>query len=677
MTGAEEVYIQTLAEKAIAVEKLTQLQLAYNATLETGTEATVAESAATVEQAAATDVATTATEGTTVASNGLKVALWAIGIGLITTAIAYLISNWDKLKDSITNIFPALKGTGQAFNEFKEICFGVGSAIIHYIKAPIDFALYGVKAFIDFVKGNFKQAANDISDGAKQIANDLNLLANYAQGAADKAAEYAEEARKIRVQTEIDANERIIKERKALGENTTALEVKNQQLKNSLLDKDDKDYQKKLLDGQSEITVLQNQEIKKRNDAAEKLRKEAAEKAEKLRKEAAEKAAQLKKAELDKLKSGNDEASKVINEGLRSQRDIEIADANFKYNKLLEIAKKYHLSTTKLEEAKGLEISKINKKYSDAVFTYLEKADEDTLSEYDKTRLQIKQGAEAASKNATAEEKALIDRNASMLMLQVSNIEKAAIAAQKAEDKLIRAEDTNRASADGKDPIQVKYAKEQAIRDANLVKLKTDYLKQQALAKGNFDVLKSLEVKFNKDKHDLEEENSKAVIELAKTEKDAKLELYDEVGQALSAAGNLLGKQTVAGKAMAVASATISTYVSAQKAYESLIGTPYVGPVIAPIAAGVAVASGLASVKSILSVKVPGGDSSAGGSNPNYQAPTINSTVLNQGQQGTQNVNVLNQPQQQQQKDIKAYVVEQDISDKQARANYLKRQSTI
>lgn len=77
---------------------------------------------------------------------------------------------------------------------------------------------------------------------------------------------------------------------------------------------------------------------------------------------------------------------------------------------------------------------------------------------------------------------------------------------------------------------------------------------------------------------------------------------------------NLLGQETAAGKAMAVASATISAIVSAQKAYESTIGIPFVGPVLAPINAGLALASGYKSIQNILAVQVPG--QAGGGSAP-------------------------------------------------------------
>ena len=114
--------------------------------------------------------------------------------------------------------------------------------------------------------------------------------------------------------------------------------------------------------------------------------------------------------------------------------------------------------------------------------------------------------------------------------------------------------------------------------------------------------------------------NVKARIELDKLEGKAKIDALDAVSQTLNGASELLGKETAAGKAMSVASATISTFLSAQKAYDATVGIPYVGPFLAPVNAGLAIAAGIKNVKSILSVKVPGG---GGGSS----APSISSSA--------------------------------------------------
>ena len=108
--------------------------------------------------------------------------------------------------------------------------------------------------------------------------------------------------------------------------------------------------------------------------------------------------------------------------------------------------------------------------------------------------------------------------------------------------------------------------------------------------------------------------------DLADAKKALLIQQLDETAKTLNGVADLFGKQTAAGKTAAVASATIETFLSAQRAYSATVGIPIVGPVIAPINAGLAIASGFKNIKSILGVKVPGG----GGSMPSGggQAPT-------------------------------------------------------
>lgn len=128
---------------------------------------------------------------------------------------------------------------------------------------------------------------------------------------------------------------------------------------------------------------------------------------------------------------------------------------------------------------------------------------------------------------------------------------------------------------------------------------------------------------------------SEAKKAIDNAERDNKIKALDAVASTLDNASKLIGEKTALGKAFAVVSATISMFTSAQKAYESTVGIPVVGPFLAPINAGLAIAAGIKNIKAITSVKVPG-QADAGGS---VSAPTIasapvapqsTSTALNQ-----------------------------------------------
>jgi len=89
-----------------------------------------------------------------------------------------------------------------------------------------------------------------------------------------------------------------------------------------------------------------------------------------------------------------------------------------------------------------------------------------------------------------------------------------------------------------------------------------------------------------------------------------------QVGIASSAAGDMatiLGEETAAGKAFAIAQTTMDTYASATAAYKSLAGIGPAGPALGAVAAGAAIAAGLANVASIVQTPVPGGGGGGGG----------------------------------------------------------------
>jgi len=156
---------------------------------------------------------------------------------------------------------------------------------------------------------------------------------------------------------------------------------------------------------------------------------------------------------------------------------------------------------------------------------------------------------------------------------------------------------------------------------------------------------------------------SQKKIKISELETKAKNDALNSYGQALGAISGLVGKETAAGKAAAIASTTISTYLAAQKAYESqlLIPTPD-APIRAALAAGVAVASGLANVKAILSVKTPNGGGAGGSVQTPQQAQAPQFNVV-----GTSGTNQLASAiGGQTQEPVKAYVVSNDVTTQQS-----------
>ena len=145
----------------------------------------------------------------------------------------------------------------------------------------------------------------------------------------------------------------------------------------------------------------------------------------------------------------------------------------------------------------------------------------------------------------------------------------------------------------------------------------------------------------------------------------------------LQIVANLVDEQSVAGKAIAVALTLIDTYQSATAAYKAVVGIPVVGPTLAPIAAAAAIAAGLASVKKIVSTKVPSakgsgqaaGASSGGASTPAFSQPTIaapqiGATANQQGQLAGIVAGALDRNNSEG-RPIRAYVVGNDVTTEQ------------
>jgi hypothetical protein len=164
------------------------------------------------------------------------------------------------------------------------------------------------------------------------------------------------------------------------------------------------------------------------------------------------------------------------------------------------------------------------------------------------------------------------------------------------------------------------------------------------------------------------QDHSKANIEIAKLTADAKIEQAQRGAALLSNISDLMGKDTAAGKAAAVASTIINTYASAQAAFLNAQKNPIsiLGPAYPYISAGLAIAGGLKNVQAILSVPTPSGG--GGGSAPSGSAgmgsgpsaPQFNVVGASSTSQLAQTIGT------QQNTPVQAYVVSNDVTTAQA-----------
>lgn len=114
-------------------------------------------------------------------------------------------------------------------------------------------------------------------------------------------------------------------------------------------------------------------------------------------------------------------------------------------------------------------------------------------------------------------------------------------------------------------------------------------------------------------------------------------------------------------KSLATTQAIIDTISSAQGAYKAMVGIPFVGPILAPIAAAAAVVAGIANVKAIQNEQLPSSGSSTSGAGTS--APSALNTApveYTRNLLGDKETDQLNNP-------IKCYVVESDITNAQTK----------
>ena len=107
-----------------------------------------------------------------------------------------------------------------------------------------------------------------------------------------------------------------------------------------------------------------------------------------------------------------------------------------------------------------------------------------------------------------------------------------------------------------------------------------------------------------------DKEIADAKIEISNTEAEAKKKNLDDTANVLESFSAIAGKETAAGKAFAVAAATINTYRGVSDALAAVTITPFETALKFANAAAIGVA-GIANVKKILSVQVPGGSGGA------------------------------------------------------------------
>lgn len=216
------------------------------------------------------------------------------------------------------------------------------------------------------------------------------------------------------------------------------------------------------------------------------------------------------------------------------------------------------------------------------------------------------------------------------------------------------------------DDLNAQRAKEKAEQDA---------ADKELLEQGQKDAEEYFDKQFQATQLSIKNQKATAdaATKTAQEEAAAKVAALDATANAMATLSVIAGRETVAGKALAVAASIINTYAAIAKTLNAFAGVPVPGYAIAQaIATGVA---GLAAVKQIVSVQVPGGG--GGGSAPS--APNLNAgsplqpttVASNQVTLDQRSINAMGN------RAIKAYVVETEISGTQEKIRRIQKQTTF
>lgn len=353
----------------------------------------------------------------------------------------------------------------------------------------------------------------------------------------------------------------------------------------------------------------------------------------------------------------NEDREKDVKDGKLKRKDADILlaqDILTQQTDEQKVRNKFSEARIKKEDEDFLKLQKLT--LSEREFAKLELA-----QKFDDQQLQAKGNAELTAELTKQQQKELDALNVTFNAKELAdkqNLEKAKLDAVKNYNSIVLNEqELARQAIDQKQVTEL--AKLTTDFDLKLLTEEQYNLARQELTKKTNEEIAKLDVDANQKKQDLLNKQLDAV--------KTGLQSIANIAELFAGKNKKSQKRAFEIQKVAnIASATIDTFKSAQSAYASIVGIPVVGPVLAPIAAGGAVAAGLINIRKIKDSKFEGGESpsadtsgggaigSGGSSAP--QAPQFN-VVGNSG---------INQLAQLQQTPMQAFVVSGEVTSAQS-----------
>ena len=168
-----------------------------------------------------------------------------------------------------------------------------------------------------------------------------------------------------------------------------------------------------------------------------------------------------------------------------------------------------------------------------------------------------------------------------------------------AEDRILREREIrNRLreidAEEWEEELEIRAERAEIDRDLRMMELEREIEDEELLKQE----LALLEAEYQDELNKINKEGADERERIAKAELDTRRAIQQEVAGVLMGLTRLIGEQTATGKALGVTSATIDTYVAANKALAQ-------GGILGPVAAAGIIATGMANVRQILKTEVP------------------------------------------------------------------------
>lgn len=543
------------------------------------------------------------------AAKGFGKALIGTGIGAIVVAVGLLIANFDSLKATLMKLIPGLSSVANAIqgmvNWFTDL-IGVTSeaeraeerrqATFAKAKANTELVNKGIQRQINLLTA--QGASQDEIDKKRKlmIANELKDLQNLA--GKDKVLKGEQATRYKDLLNELDVIDAEGKKRRQDANDQAAKTAASKSESNR---QKELQRQKEYLQSQAEAEV---QLIKDQSDTSEQALRTALQKQYALKNEG-------KKLSVEVQQQQAAEIDRIVKEEL--QKDKEARQKAFD-----DRVKSAQDNSKLIIGTLDVELESLKLKYTEDSQEYRNKLKEKfdaqkAILDEEERLLKEKEGTKDG---LTAEELRRLKEIQNERLALANTVEATNQAQIKSDtEKLLKVLEEEKKSND------VKYAEtqkvnqnnfeaQQAALDAKIQQDQAFYQKQIAVEGLTAEQRKKIEDDYTATK----QANADAQISIEQKKFDAQQKLLGGIASAVSALSDIVGKDTAAGKALAVAGSLINTYSAIAGQLRAATASP--GAAIPGYAIAQAIATGLVGFKAvsdIIKTPVPQGGSGGAG----------------------------------------------------------------